>query len=186
MNQSALILLGLLQNKPMHGYDIEQTIKDSGMRHWAQIGTSTIFATLNRLAEKGLLDIREERQGNRPIRKVFHLTNKGRDALRSELEKGLHSSSPLYSSRITAATFAAKQTPETAGALIDPAIQALKERKQTLLEKEAKVAEKSEKILLQFQRQIVEAEMKALRALYTDAKNIAVNENAKTDQLAFF
>lgn len=186
MNQSALILLGLLQNKPMHGYDIEAIIKESGMRHWAQIGTSTIFATLNRLADKGLLGIREEREGNRPIRKVFHLTRKGRDALKTEMKKGLSSSAPLYSSRITAAVFAARQTPETAGNLIDPTIIALKERRQMLREKEDQAEEKSEKVLLQYQRQLVDAEIKALRALYTDAKNTSVNEDKEADQLAFF
>jgi DNA-binding PadR family transcriptional regulator len=71
-----LILLGLLKNKSMHGYEIKKVIKDE-IRPLTNVTLTSIYYTLDKLAQKGYLRCEKEREGNRPERHVYYITPKG-------------------------------------------------------------------------------------------------------------
>ncbi len=71
-----LILLGLLKDKSMHGYEIKKVIKDE-IRPLTNVTLTSIYYTLEKLAQKGFLYCEKEREGNRPERHVYHITPKG-------------------------------------------------------------------------------------------------------------
>ena len=75
-----LAVLGLLVERPAHGYAIEQLIEQRGMRKWASIGASSVYYVLNQLAADGLATAEEiDAPGRGPRRRVLTVTPEGRD-----------------------------------------------------------------------------------------------------------
>ena len=74
-------LLGFLSYQPMTGYDLKQRF-DLSIYHFWNAKLSQIYPTLTRMKEEGLLTMDVEFQDDKPNRKVYHLTNSGRDELR--------------------------------------------------------------------------------------------------------
>jgi len=78
MSNIKLVLLGVLCIKPMHGYEIKHIIEDH-MGDWTDIKFGSIYFALSKLAEEQFVEIAEEgREGNRPSRTVYRITEKGR------------------------------------------------------------------------------------------------------------
>jgi DNA-binding PadR family transcriptional regulator len=83
MNDSELAVLGLLVERPRHGYDIEKVIEERDMREWTEIGFSSIYAILARLEADGLIEHQVQPSiGQGPPRKVFTVTEQGESAWR--------------------------------------------------------------------------------------------------------
>jgi DNA-binding PadR family transcriptional regulator len=78
-------LLGLLSIRPMSGYDIRALIPQSIGHFWSE-SYGQIYPGLKRLAAKGLIEKKTERQKGRPDRHVYSLTPTGRAHLREWLE----------------------------------------------------------------------------------------------------
>src|SRR5690606_18145290 len=76
-----LALLGFLRPEPKHGYAIHQELSSpTGLGPVWQVKLSQLYALLGKLEEAGYLLATTEPQENRPPRKVFHLTDAGREA----------------------------------------------------------------------------------------------------------
>ena len=97
MTNAELALLTILGEKPSHGYEIEQVIEERGMREWTEIGFSSIYYLLKKLGQEGLVEGTLEETGRGPARKVYHLTQAGRDALREGVLEALSEPGPRYS-----------------------------------------------------------------------------------------
>lgn len=81
MKNSDLAILGLIHERPRHGYQIEQVMEARNMREWTEIGFSSIYYILGRLAKQGYITSRlEQSEGKGPARKVYRITASGRDA----------------------------------------------------------------------------------------------------------
>lgn len=79
MTNAELAILGLIVERPLHGYAIEQTIEERGMRDWTEVGFSSIYYILNKLEKDSLITSRlEKTPGRGPARKVYEITAKGR------------------------------------------------------------------------------------------------------------
>ncbi len=89
MNRYDLVLLGLIMEHERSGYDIITEIRDRELDRWAKISTSTVYNRLTTLEKNGSIVGRAEKDGNRPERVVFNITEKGRDTLRKEVLKHL-------------------------------------------------------------------------------------------------
>ncbi len=73
-----LVILGLLRERPLHGYEIKHIIEDH-MGDWTSIAFGSIYFALRKLADQGLLKIEAtEQQGGRPSRTVYGVTDAGR------------------------------------------------------------------------------------------------------------
>ncbi len=81
-------LLGFLNHGPMTGYELKQRF-DRSIQHFWNANLSQIYPTLNRMAEEGLLTMRIEYQENRPNRKVYAITDAGREELQRWLRQPL-------------------------------------------------------------------------------------------------
>jgi DNA-binding PadR family transcriptional regulator len=71
-----LTLLGLLVEKPRHGYELEEVIAERGMREWTEIGFSSIYYLLTKLRDRGLIATTTE-PAHGKARKVFTPTPDG-------------------------------------------------------------------------------------------------------------
>ena len=81
-----LLLLGLLRNHEMHGYQINELI-DMHLGTRVQLTRPTAYRLLDQMAEDGWITYHEEKVGNRPTRRIYAITEKGELQFR-ELLKG--------------------------------------------------------------------------------------------------
>lgn len=82
MTNAELAILSLVVEQPRHGYEIEQVIETRGMRQWTEIGFSSIYYLLNKLEQEGLIESQLQQLGGKgPARKVFSITQRGREAV---------------------------------------------------------------------------------------------------------
>jgi len=72
-------ILGLLHYKDMHGYRIKEHIERNFGYMWS-INYGQIYPNLKRLETDGLVTKKEVPQENAPDRKLYSLTDQGRDA----------------------------------------------------------------------------------------------------------
>jgi len=77
-------ILGFLNYHPYTGYDLKK-IFDSSVRHFWPADQSQIYRTLSRLTEESLVEMEKVPQEDRPDRKVYHITDTGREKLREWL-----------------------------------------------------------------------------------------------------
>lgn len=73
-------ILGFLHYHPYSGYDLKKAF-DTSVRHFWSADQSQIYRTLGRLTEQGLVEMEVVEQTERPDRKVYHITQAGREAL---------------------------------------------------------------------------------------------------------
>lgn len=84
------LALGLLMDGPGHGYQLDQKLEDDFRMIW-RAGQTKLYVTLSGLEEDGLLRSEMEPQENRPDRKIYHLTEQGREKFLSWVEKPVRS-----------------------------------------------------------------------------------------------
>jgi DNA-binding PadR family transcriptional regulator len=77
-----LMVLALLFERPMHPYEMQRIVAERGKNSVINIKRGSIYHAVERLQSAGLLDEREtSRDGRRPERTVYQLTDSGRDEL---------------------------------------------------------------------------------------------------------
>lgn len=82
-----LVILGILNQQPLHGYEIKQFIEDY-MGDWTDIKFGSIYFALSKLAESGHIEVVEEnRTGKRPAKTVYQITAAGKDEFIRLLKK---------------------------------------------------------------------------------------------------
>ncbi len=74
-----LVILGLLHERPLYGYEIKQII-EAHMGDWTSIAFGSIYFALDKLASEKFVEMVElEREGKRPSRSVYQITDSGRE-----------------------------------------------------------------------------------------------------------
>jgi len=72
-------LLGFITIEPMHGYELHKQVTDlSGFGIVWNVKIGKLYAMLNRLEKNGFIRSTISREGNRPARNEFIITNKGK------------------------------------------------------------------------------------------------------------
>ncbi len=83
-----LVLLSLLAERPMHGYEANQELQRRQVQDWAGISRPQVYYSLDKLAHLQLVRGRESDEPQAgPERRVFATTAKGRAALADALER---------------------------------------------------------------------------------------------------
>jgi len=78
LTDAELVILSLICEQPMHGYQIEQEITARNMRTWTDLSTSSIYYILRRLEEKGFTTKLESEPSEITVpRKVYKITPEG-------------------------------------------------------------------------------------------------------------
>lgn len=74
-------LLGLLSQRPMHGYDLHRHAKEE-LGHIWHMGISNVYGALKQLEKADCVESTLTPQDNRPPRKVYRITRSGRKSFR--------------------------------------------------------------------------------------------------------
>lgn len=83
-----LVLLSLLSERPMHGYQANAELERRQIRDWAAISRPQVYYSMEKLARSGLIRHCETAvPGQGPERRVFRTTKRGIDALADALER---------------------------------------------------------------------------------------------------
>jgi DNA-binding PadR family transcriptional regulator len=83
-----LVLLSLLAERPMHGYQANLELERRDVRDWANISRPQVYYSLDKLARLRLVHaVQSEEPVAGPERRVFATTTKGQTALAEALER---------------------------------------------------------------------------------------------------
>lgn len=81
------VILALVDEKPMHGYEIHQRISSmAGINKIWNLKQSLLYAKLEKLKEAGLLEDAPEHPEANPTRRYFRITSAGRAALNAWID----------------------------------------------------------------------------------------------------
>ena len=90
-----LLLLGLLRQQDMHGYQLHEFI-NRDLATCTDLKKATAYYLLNKMADRGWVTQTTEREGNRPPRQVYSLTPAGEQAFQRLLRENLAAYQPVY------------------------------------------------------------------------------------------
>ena len=83
-----LVLLSLLAERPMHGYQANLELERREIRDWANLSRQQVYYSLEKLERAGLIRAAETGEpAGGPERSTFETTAKGREALADALEQ---------------------------------------------------------------------------------------------------
>jgi len=142
---SRLVVLGLLCEKPYHGYEIKQTLKERYMNEWTEIPFGSIYSALKRMTQEGL--IRQEgveKSGNRPSRTVYSITEAGRKEFLKLLREGWQVVNMLPSTLRICVIFMQALQPEEIVGYLERRIQILSNTIQHIQNVKKEVVKKGE------------------------------------------
>ena len=75
------LCLGVLSTGEASGYEIKKSIEEGMFSHFIEASYGSIYPALTQLAGEGLLTVRAEEQTGKPDKKVYAITDVGRQAL---------------------------------------------------------------------------------------------------------
>jgi DNA-binding PadR family transcriptional regulator len=82
-----LVILSLLAERPMHGYEVNAILEDRKIRDWAAVSRPQIYYSLEKLTRLGLIRMTEDGSpAAGPERRVFQTIDAGRRRLADALE----------------------------------------------------------------------------------------------------
>lgn len=111
------VCLGMLTNGPASGYDMKKCF-ESSFGHFFPAGYGSIYPALATLARNRMVEFEEVPQEGKPDRKVYTITDEGRE----ELMKGLSNANPTHRVRsefLAMMCFAHLMTEEQVNLVID-------------------------------------------------------------------
>lgn len=81
-NPLALAVLASLRERPMHPYEMASTMRERGKEHSIKLNYGSLYTVVDNLAKHGLIEaVEARREGRRPERTVYGLTEAGRAEL---------------------------------------------------------------------------------------------------------
>ncbi|MDE1675066.1 PadR family transcriptional regulator [Nocardia gipuzkoensis] len=93
----AIAVLALLEERPMHPYEMFQTLIARREDKLVKVRPGSLYHTVSRLADQELVRAEGvDRAGNRPERTTYRITGRGRDALRNRIAEIVRRPVPEY------------------------------------------------------------------------------------------
>ena len=126
-NALSLAVLTLLFEKPMHPYEMSTTLRHRSKEESIRLNYGSLYAVVESLRKKGLIAARETlREGNRPERTVYELTDDGATAMRDWLSEMLRDPTPQFTDFEAALSLMGAIPPDEALALLKLRLKALR------------------------------------------------------------
>ena len=87
LSNAEAALLGLLSEKAMYPYQIEQEVKYRDMRFWTELSMSAIYKLLRKQEKDGFVKSTNEISAENRLKKVYSISEMGKAALKDKIEK---------------------------------------------------------------------------------------------------
>lgn len=125
-NPLALAVLTMLWQKPMHPYEIAQTLRRQGKDSSTKINYGSLYTVVQSLQKHGFVEVTDvEREGNRPERTVYGITAAGRQEATEWLSDLLASPAKEYPIFETALSLLGVLPPDEVVTLLEERLEAL-------------------------------------------------------------
>jgi PadR family transcriptional regulator AphA len=127
------VLLGLLRDRPAHGYDLMHAFAEGGeLSVVVPTGQPALYAALKDLATRGLIEGRETRDGLRPPRTEYRVTPRGASELHAWLGAPVHRMRQVRLDFLLKVYVAQRNADQDIAALVDAQIEACQTYLETL------------------------------------------------------
>src|SRR3974377_1518167 len=114
-NPLALAVLVSLYEKPMHPYEVAQTLRQRAKQESVRLNYGSLYAVVESLEKKGLIKATETvRQGKRPERTIYAITDDGAREMDDWLTELIDTPAKEYPAFMAGLSFIAALTPEDA------------------------------------------------------------------------
>lgn len=133
-----LIVLGLLDERPMSGYDIQQMICSADAERWGGVLVGSIYHALKKLEQEKHIELADIAHTGHRQKAVYRITKQGKNYLHTLILDSLRSSSILYPTTLYSGLSLLEKIPR------ENARQALEEQKK-LLDEEYRALEQGKK-----------------------------------------
>jgi len=128
-NLLALAVLSCLNERPMHPYEISQTLRQRGKDQSIKLNYGALYGVVESLTRAGLIEPRETvREGKRPERTIYAITDTGKRELVDWLSELVSTPVKEYLSFEAALSLLPGLPPEDAGRLLSDRCAALEVR----------------------------------------------------------
>lgn len=133
-----LLVLGLLDERPLSGYDIGQMISKADAERWGGVLAGSIYHALKKLEQENYIELTSVEQTGHRQKAVYKITHQGKAHLQALVADSLRASSVTYPTTLYSGLSLLHKLPR------NEARQALQEQK-ALLEQEYKALEQGQK-----------------------------------------
>ncbi len=162
-NPLALAVLACLFERPMHPYEISSTLKYRNKEESIRLNYGSLYSVVQSLMRAGFIEILETvREGNRPERTIYAITDAGRTELHSWLSELMSVPQKEYPAFEAALSLLAVLRPDEALNLIEQRIERIDLRKAQIGEANRQMSDEALPELFRiesdFQRAMLEAE----------------------------
>ena len=164
MSVPKMVVLGLLISSDRHGYEMEEEIERSKMRHWAKIGMSSIYKALKDLEGEGCVVFRPGTAARGPGKRIFSISDAGRSAFSRLVVQALSSSAPVYSIRMTGLALALTRSGDGPSDLFQRSRDGLKDALRQLKIEQENTESPAARILIGYYKDILAAEIRAFES----------------------
>jgi DNA-binding PadR family transcriptional regulator len=115
-----IAILSLLARESMHPYEMRHVIRVHEIDRVMKVTHGTLYSTVERLAGTGLIQpVETSREGRRPERTVYEITELGRDQLLDALRAELMRHTPDFPRLAMGLSFASLLAPREVGELLE-------------------------------------------------------------------
>lgn len=137
-----MALLRLLAERPQHPYELRQRMRDQGLDRMIKVTHGALYYSVESLVKAELIaPVGVSRQGRRPERTVYEITDAGREVAGDRLRELLSTVTPAYSAYGAALAFLsllsaadAARRLELRGVLLEGELAAARTRYDALIE----------------------------------------------------
>lgn len=127
-NPLALAVMALLYERPMHPYEMVSVMRERGKHESVRLRYSSLYSVVEALVREGLISPRETvREGRRPERTVYELTDAGRVEFLGWLRELLSVPAKEYTQFAAGLSFLPALPPDEAAELLDGRVRRLEE-----------------------------------------------------------
>jgi DNA-binding PadR family transcriptional regulator len=128
-NLLALAVLSYLSQRPMHPYELGRTLREHGDDRSIKLRVGSLYSVVQSLEKAGLVVAQEtSRQGQRPERTVYALTDAGRTEARDWLRSLVAEPEHEYPEFVAALSWIAALPPDEVVALLRTRLERLREQ----------------------------------------------------------
>lgn len=132
-NPLALAVMALLFERPMHPYEMVSTMRERHTHEAIRLRYSSLYSVVGALRREGLVvELETRRQGKRPERTVYGITEAGRAEFLAWLRELLREPVKEYTQFAAGLSFLAALPPEEAAGLLEQRVGLLEEETGTM------------------------------------------------------
>lgn len=125
-NLLALAVLSYLTQAPMHPYELGRTLRENGDARSIKFNLGSLYMVVQQLEKAGFVTAREtSREGQRPERTVYELTDAGRNEMRDWLRELVEEPQHEYPHFVAALSLVAALPPDEVADLFGRRLQRL-------------------------------------------------------------